>query len=161
MVNSNNQLLQQTVSLSYIEKQLINRLQRDLPLVANPFQVIAEELGRTEDEVISILKDLQKRRVLTRFGPLFDITKRQGAVSLCALKVPYERVDEVSNLVNSYSQVAHNYLREHEWNMWFVLATDTQSELDRTFNDIVAKSCCPGMDCPKQKEFFVGLFLPV
>lgn len=156
-----NEILQHKVSLSPLEKLLINRLQNDLPLVSEPFQVIADELGCDESEVISSLQNLLDKGVITRFGPLFDISKKQGAFSLCALKVAQSRIDEVAKLVNSYSQVAHNYLREHEWNMWFVLATSSPQELEDVYQDIVAKSGCVGINCPKEKEFFVGLYLPV
>ena len=155
------ELLQHPVSLYEFERNLLNRLQGDLPLVKKPFAVIADELGVTESDVINTLNSLQERKVITRFGPLFDIVKKNGAISLCALKVPECRIDEVSELVNSYPQVAHNYLREHEWNMWFVLAAKSQQEIDDTFNVIVERSNCHGIDCPKEQEFFVGLFLPV
>lgn len=161
MVETRRNLLQEPVNLSAIEKMLINRLQTDLPLVESPFEVIANELGLSEQQVIETLQNLQKRGVITRFGPLFDITKKSGAFSLCALKVPPERLEQVADLVNSYSQVAHNYLREHQWNMWFVLATRTQQELEETFNEIVSRSECKGINCPKQKEYFVGLNLQV
>ena len=154
-------ILQKTVELTPLEKKLINRLQRDLPLVESPFLAISEELDESEDDVIDTLRDLLARGIITRFGPLFDIAKKQGAFSLCALKVPEKKQDSVASLVNSYPQVAHNYLREHSWNMWFVLATGSQAELDKIFEEIVDKSECEGINCPKQKEFFVGLFLPV
>ncbi len=154
-------LLQTALKFSDIEKKLINRLQHDLPLVREPFVAIANELGLSETQVLGSLRSLQERGVITRFGPLFDITKKQGAISLCALKVPKDRFQEVTLLVNNYPQVAHNYQREHEWNMWFVLACKSQQELEETFNEIVKLSLCPGINCPKEQEFFVGLNLPV
>jgi siroheme decarboxylase len=153
-------LLQKPVNLYQFEKKLLNRLQADLPLVPEPFAIIAEELGVSEADVLNTLRSLKEMKVITRFGPLFDIVKNKGALSLCALKVSEERIDEVSSLVNSYTQVAHNYLRENEWNMWFVLATKSQQELNDTFKTIVEVTGCRGIDCPKEKEFFVGLFLP-
>ena len=62
-------------------------------------------------------------------------------------------------MVNAYSQVAHNYQREHEWNMWFVLAAESVAELEEVFNQIVERSDCPGLNLPKEKEFYVGLHL--
>ena len=82
-----------------------------------------------------------------------------GQFSLCALKVPPERFDEIAALVNAYPEVAHNYQREHAWNMWFVLATESADELDRLFGEIVCNTACPGLNLPKEKEFYVGLRL--
>ncbi|MEH6467710.1 MAG: Lrp/AsnC family transcriptional regulator, partial [Porticoccus sp.] len=93
----------------------------------------------------------------TRFGPLYNIEKVDGAFSLCALKVPSQRFDEVAELVNSYTEVAHNYQRDHEWNMWFVLAAESEQALIEIFDQISKASGCPSLNLPKQTEFFVGL----
>ncbi len=154
-------LLQKPAVLSELEKKLINRLQHQLPITESPFQSIAEELGVSEVEVISTIRNLKQKKVITRFGPLFDITKNEGVFSLCALKVPAEQIDRVANQVNSYTQVAHNYLREHRWNMWFVLAARNSDELENIFDEIVKSTRCEGINCPKEAEYFVGLFLPV
>jgi len=161
MTKVKGKLIHQPVELNDIEKRLINRLQLDLPLVDSPFAAIGEELDLPEALVIATLQDLLERGVLTRFGPLFDISKNHGAFSLCALKVPENRIDEVTEIVNAFPEVAHNYLRENEWNMWFVLAASSKNRLSAKFDEIVAASGCPGIDCPKEKEFFVGLNLPV
>ena len=159
MANSSAQILHEPVELSEIEKSLINRLQQDLPLCSSPFAIIGEELDLPEVLVVEILQNLLERGVITRFGPLFDITKNKGVFSLCALKVPEQRIESVAEVVNSFKEVAHNYLRENEWNMWFVLATKEQAALDEVFNEIINVTKCPGINCPKEKEFFVGLNL--
>ena len=154
-------LLQQVVELNSLEKSLINELQRDLPLVEKPFVAVADKIGATEKEVIDCLRQLLDKGVITRFGPLFDISKGRGYFSLCALKVPEYRISEVAEVVNDYPQVAHNYLRENEWNMWFVLACKSHESLNQIFNEILVKTQCRGINCPKEKEFFIGLYLPV
>ncbi|WP_196140167.1 Lrp/AsnC family transcriptional regulator [Aliikangiella sp. G2MR2-5] len=158
---SRSHLLQEPVNLNELEKQLINRLQGDLPLTERPFLQIADELGTTESEVILVLNRLLEEGVITRFGPLFDISKGSGCFSLCALKVPQTDIDRIASIVNEFPQVAHNYLRDNEWNMWFVLAAKCQDELTAIFEQIVELTGCPGINCPKEKEFFVGLNLPV
>ena len=109
--------------------------------------------------MINGVTSLLDRGVITRFGPLFNIEQLGGVFSLCALEVPTERFDQVAELVNAYPQVAHNYQREHQWNMWFVLATETAEELEATFEEIVRSSDCPGLNLPKEQEFYVGLRL--
>ena len=152
-------LLQQRVALTDFEARLINELQAGFPLVARPFDVLAQRYGRPADEIMSVVQDLLERGVVTRFGPLFNIEKIGGVFSLCALKVPAGRFTEVAEKVNRFAQVAHNYEREHEWNMWFVLATETAQELQQVFDEIVWCTGCEGMNLPKQKEFFVNLQL--
>ncbi len=152
-------LLQQRVALSEFEARLINELQAGFPLTARPFEFLAQHLEKTATEIMEAIQSLLDRGVITRFGPLFNIEKIGGAFSLCALKVPAARFSRVAMKVNAFAQVAHNYEREHEWNMWFVLATESESELERIFAEILACTGCEGMNLPKQEEFYVGLDL--
>ena len=150
-------ITQQQAELTDFEKQLINCYQGDFPLTSEPFQVIAERLNSTSKKVQETIKQLLNRGVVTRFGPLYNIEKVDGAFSLCALKVPSQRFDEVAELVNNYTEVAHNYQRDHEWNMWFVLAAESEQALIKIFDQISKASGCPSLNLPKQTEFFVGL----
>ena len=82
-----------------------------------------------------------------------------GALTLAAIKVPQEHFEQVTEIVNAFSQVAHNYARNHELNMWFVLATETQQELEQTLIDIASQTGLPVYNMPKINEYFVGLKL--
>jgi DNA-binding Lrp family transcriptional regulator len=152
-------LHQSAQSLSDFDRVLLNTMQSDFPLSSAPFDELATRLGCSANDVIMGVRSLLDRGVITRFGPLFNIEQLGGVFSLCALEVPEARFEEVAELVNAYPQVAHNYQREHRLNMWFVLATETAEELQRTFDDIVQQSGCPGLNLPKEKEFYVGLRL--
>ena len=152
-------LRQSIQALSEFDRLLINAMQGDFPLTPTPFDDLADVLGHSAEDIMHGVESLLERGVITRFGPLFNIEHLGGVFSLCALKVPQERFEEVSELVNARPEVAHNYEREHEWNMWFVLATETAEELETTFNDIVSRSACPGLNLPKEQEFYVGLSL--
>jgi DNA-binding Lrp family transcriptional regulator len=152
-------LHQEALELSDFDRTLINALQSDFPLSASPFDDLGETLGYSAEELIAGVNSLLERGVITRFGPLFNIEHLGGNFSLCALKVPVERFEEVTEMVNAYPQVAHNYLREHDWNMWFVLATENATELEAVFEEIKQRSACPGLNLPKEKEFYVGLRL--
>ena len=152
-------LRQEAVALSGFDRLLINALQGDFPLSSSPFDVLAQRLGVPAEDLVAGVEDLMARGVITRFGPLFNIEQLGGVFSLCALKVPPQRYEEVTRQVNAYPQVAHNYQRRHAWNMWFVLATESAEELDETFENIVRSTDCPGLNLPKEKEFYVGLRL--
>ena len=134
-------------------------MQSDFPLSSNPFDDLAGKLGYSAEQLMAGVNSLLERGVVTRFGPLFNIEHLGGLFSLCALKVPTEKFEKVAELVNSYPQVAHNYQREHSWNMWFVLATESASELSATFEEILRRTGCSGLNLPKEKEFYVGLRL--
>ncbi|MEE9491858.1 MAG: AsnC family transcriptional regulator [Gammaproteobacteria bacterium] len=144
-----------------LDRRIINTMQGDFPLVERPFKEVATELETSENELITRLRCMLDDGVLTRFGPLYNAEKMGGALSLCAMCVPAERFDEVVEQVNALPQVAHNYQRDHAMNMWFVLATETDTELQETLTTIREKTSLDVFDFPKLEEFYVGLNLQV
>ena len=115
-----------------IERKIINSLQGDFPITDRPYRQIAEQLGINEEQLMQHLKRLLEDRTLTRFGPMYDIQKLGGSFSLCAIQVPEQRFAEVTQIVNSFPEVAHNYERDHKFNMWYVLATESLEQIDST-----------------------------
>lgn len=144
-----------------LDRRVVNQLQGGFPVSERPFREAAERLGTTESELITRLRCMLDDGLLTRFGPMFHAENMGGAVSLCAMKVPLARFDEVAAQVNAFPQVAHNYQRDHEMNMWFVLATETADQLTVTLHDIEQLTGIPVFNLPKQEEFFVGLHFQV
>ncbi len=140
-----------------LDRQIINSLQGKFPIVDNPFEQVAEQLGIDEDELLKRLKFLLENKTLTRFGPMYDIQKLGGSFSLCAIRVPTERFAEVAEIVNSFSDVAHNYERDHEFNMWYVLAAESLQQIDQVNQSIEDKIGLKVYNMPKLQEFFVGL----
>lgn len=145
------------MTMDTLDRNIINTLQRDFPVCDRPFALLAETLNTTEDELIHRVQALLDNGILTRFGPMYNATNMGGALSLCAMKVPDNRFDEITEQVNAFPEVAHNYQRDHEMNMWFVLATETHQELNKTLDAIENTTGIHVYNMPKQKEFFVGL----
>ncbi|MBL7599050.1 Lrp/AsnC family transcriptional regulator, partial [Escherichia coli] len=87
---------------------------------AEPYRAMAEALGCDEAEVLSGLQHLEQLGCLSRVGPVFEHS-RAGASTLVALAVPADRLGAVAERINRYPEVNHNYLREHHYNLWFVL----------------------------------------
>jgi DNA-binding Lrp family transcriptional regulator len=141
--------------------RLIDHLHGGLPLSDRPFAEVGMALGMHEDEVLARLQRLLAQGVLTRFGPLYHIERAGGRFVLAALEVPEERFDEVAALVNAMPEVAHNYRREHAFNMWFVTATDSAAAASAVLARIEAQTRLPVHAFPKEREFFVELRLPM
>ena len=144
-----------------LDRRIINLLQAGLPVVDEPYAAVAEQLGIEEDELLSRLQLLLDKKMLSRFGPMYDAQKMGGAFSLVAMKVPAPRFDEVAELVNSYPEVAHNYQRDHNFNLWFVIATETQQQIGEVNAEIEQRSGLQVYNFPKLAEYYVGLQLPV
>ena len=145
--------------LDDLDRRIINALQGGFPLCDEPYREVADGLGTTEAELLARLQRLLDARVLTRFGPMFQIERLGGRFVLAALAVPEERFDEVTALVNALPEVAHNYRREHRLNMWFVLATETPAGIAQAIARIKAATGLPVFAFPKLQEFFVDMRL--
>jgi DNA-binding Lrp family transcriptional regulator len=154
-----NYMQETDLTLSKLEREFINNFQGNFPLQERPFLSVAEQLHCSEDELMETVVKLKSKKVLTRFGPLYDAAELGGGLTLAAISVPEERYDAVTELVNSYPEVAHNYQREHELNMWFVLATETPVELVQAIASIEKTTGLPVYNFPKQQEFYIGLWL--
>ena len=142
-----------------LDRAIVNRLQSGFPLCERPFAEVAVEFRISEKALISRIENLLKEKTLTRFGPLFDAERLGGAFALCAMSVPPEDFERVAALVNSHPEVAHNYEREHRFNMWFVLGASSPSSITRTILKIEKETGYPVMNLPREEEFFVELRL--
>ncbi len=145
--------------LSAVDRKILAKLQGDFPICERPYAEAAAQLGISEDELLQRIESLLADKVLTRFGPMFQIEEMGGAFVLAALAAPEARYEEVTALVNALQQVAHNYRREHTLNMWFVLATETRDGIAEAIARIERDTGLPVYAFPKEREFFVEMKL--
>lgn len=144
------------MQLDNLSRRLIERYQHQLPVCAEPWQAMAEELGCTQTEVLDCLRHLDERGALSRVGPVFEHS-RAGASTLVALAVPAERLEQVAALVNRYPEVNHNYLREHDYNLWFVLTGPDQQTLQSCLTDIQQATGLTPLDLPMRRAYRIDL----
>ena len=138
------------------ELSVLNHFQRDFPLVPRPFAAMAQRLGCAEARVLDTLRALKARGAVSRVGGVVT-PRRIGASTLAALSVPPERLPEVADRVSAFSEVNHNYEREHDFNLWFVLAAGDLDRLAATLEQIRRDSGCPVISLPLQEEFHIDL----
>ncbi|MCL6416957.1 hypothetical protein MIB92_14950 [Aestuariirhabdus sp. Z084] len=142
-----------------MDQKIIDKLQYGFPVCEYPFAVVAKDLGITESSLIDRIDTLLKEKVLTRFGPMYHAERMGGALSLAAMSIPEQDFDQVTEIVNAFPEIAHNYQRDHQLNMWFVLATEEQEQLEKTIERIEQQSGYPVYNMPKLEEFYVGFYL--
>lgn len=148
--------------LSELDKTLINLLQDGFPLTPRPFLTVAEQVSNeeenvSEEEVMQCIQNLLDEGILTRFGPMYQAERMGGGLTLAAMTVIDADYDRVCAQVNAFSQVAHNYRREHELNMWFVIATESPEEIKDCIEEMEATTGYQVFNMPKEEEFYVGL----
>ncbi len=139
------------------EFRLLNDFQRDFPLHARPFITLARALGSDEETVLTTLHQLRRRGVITRVGPVFR-PNTIGASALATLSAPPARIGEVAGCLNSFCEVNHNYEREHQFNLWFVVTAPSAARLQDVLREI-ERVCDSGpvLALPMQEEYHIDL----
>lgn len=145
--------------LDDIDRRIINALQGGFPIVDEPYRVVAERLGLPEAELLARLGRMLDTKVLTRFGPMYQVERLGGRFVLASMKVPEADFDRVTRIVNSLPEVAHNYRREHDFNMWFVLAAEHPDGIPAAIMAIECATDLPVYAFPKEREYFVEMKL--
>lgn len=132
---SNDQNEPLTTELSNTDVKLLNLVQKDVPLCSDPFAAVAKKLFLDKDWVIDRLIELEKKHVISRFAAIKQ-RKKSSVSTLAAFKIPEERINDVAHLINSYDEVSHNHLREHEYNMWFVVQDKSAKKVESLLYDL-------------------------
>lgn len=145
------------MNLDATDRAIINALQGGFPLSDRPYQDAAQKLDLDEDALIERIKALLDGGVLSRFGPMIHAEKMGGGLTLAALRVAPADFERITQLVNAHPEIAHNYRRNHDFNMWFVIATETPEGIDETIAAIERETGLEVLNVPKLEEFFIGL----
>ncbi|HWF50940.1 MAG TPA: Lrp/AsnC family transcriptional regulator [Solirubrobacteraceae bacterium] len=111
------------------DKRLLNLMQGSFPLAPRPYAAVAEAAGRSEDEVIARVQYLLDQRIIRQVTPIFDTRALGYSSMLVAAKVDPENPWRAATIINAHPGVSHNYLRNHEFNIWFTIATEPDSPL--------------------------------
>ena len=119
-----------------INRAILNRIQSDFPLTPRPYLTIAEVLCLSEDDVLTRLKRLKKEGFIRRIGGNF-VPEKLGFIStLCAARVPEDKIDSFAAIVNRYPGVTHNYQRNNEFNIWFTFIAPSMDEIHENLDRI-------------------------
>jgi DNA-binding Lrp family transcriptional regulator len=119
-----------------IDRAIINIIQTDFPIAQRPYQEIAEQAHLTEQEVVSRVKALKEEGIIRRIGGNFDSRRLNFTSTLCAAKVPEDKIDRFVEFVNQYPGVTHNYLRTHEYNVWFTFIAPNMAFIENALEKV-------------------------
>ena len=148
------------VGLDDVDAALVDDYQSGFPVEERPFRRVGEALGVDEGEALERVRELRERGVYRRFGAVLN-PPVIGASTLAAVQAPADRFDEVAEIVNGHRQVNHNYRRNHEWNMWFVVTAGSLSRRDEILAEIAHETGCEVLNLPMLTDFYIDLEFPV
>ncbi|SEW23312.1 siroheme decarboxylase subunit beta [Natrinema salifodinae] len=143
-----------------VDAALIDGYQSGFPVEERPFRRVGADLGIDESAAIERVRALRSAGVVRRFGAVLN-PPVIGSSTLAAVRAPEDRFDEIAAVVNEYQQVNHNYARDHEWNMWFVVTAGSRGTRDEILAEIEARTGCAVLDLPMLTDYYIDLEFPV
>ncbi|MFI3271732.1 MAG: siroheme decarboxylase subunit alpha [Pseudomonadota bacterium] len=148
----------QASALNDLDKRILDIIQTGFPIEPRPYAVLAEQLSTpeapvTEAEVAAHVEAMRQHKIIRRLGANFDSWKLGFRSTLCAAKVPADKMDVFVAEVNSYVNVTHNYLRKHEYNVWFTCIGPSWERVCELLDGITAKTGIPILNLPAAKLY--------
>ena len=119
-----------------IDSKILNKIQSDFPIVKRPFLDIADQLHISESDVIDRIAHMKNSGIIRRIGGNFHSSKLGFVSTLCAAKVPENKLDIFVKEVNSFKGVTHNYIRANSYNLWFTFIAKDMDTIERSLQGL-------------------------
>ena len=143
----------QNEELDTIDRKLLDIIQTAFPLVPRPYAELGRQLGISEEEALARVKGMKERKIIRRLGANFQSAKLGFRSTLCGAHVPEEKLEAFIADVNALPGVTHNYLRNHEFNVWFTLIGPSWDSVCDTIRGIEERTGIAVMNLPAEKLF--------
>ncbi|MBL7224940.1 MAG: AsnC family transcriptional regulator [Desulfobacteraceae bacterium] len=136
------------------DRKILNEIQSDFPISSRPYYDLGRRLNLTEDEVIEAVGRMKDEGIIRRIGGNFHSARLNFVSTLCAAKVPEDKIDMFVEVVNDYPGVTHNYLRKNAYNIWFTFIAEEMSHIDDALREIAEKTGVTEiLNLPAEKMF--------
>ena len=135
-------------ALSSTDRKVLTIIQSGFPIAPRPYEVIGEQVGLTEAEALATIRSLKERKIIRRLGANFNSKGLGWRSTLCAAKVPAEQIESFVAEVNSHTGVTHNYLRDHDFNIWFTFIGPNWETVVETLTAITEKTGIEVLNLP-------------
>jgi DNA-binding Lrp family transcriptional regulator len=148
-----------------LDLRILDALQRDIPLVSRPWEMVAARLGIPEDVLLERLELLSREGIVRGISPIIE-SRPMGitAATLVALPVPDEHIREVADIINRYPEVSHNFRRDHRYSLWFTLSAKDEKTLYEVLQEILERtgfSRDDVLDLPTVKKIKIDVRFPL
>jgi DNA-binding Lrp family transcriptional regulator len=147
-------------TLDDVDAALVDGYQTGFPVETRPFEAVGDRLGVGPAEARDRVERLLNRGLFRRFGPVLN-PPVIGSSTLAALRVPAGRFESVADVVNGHRQVNHNYRRDHEYDMWFVVTAGSVARRDAVLADIEERTGLDVLSLPMSTDYYIDLAFPV
>lgn len=135
------------------DRALLNEIQSNFPVDPRPYQALGARLGIGEDEVLKRISNLRKAGIIRRIGASINSRKIGFVSTLLAARAPEDKFQRFVEMVNQVDGVTHNYLRRHEYNVWFTLISPSEAEKRRVLDELMERTGIEILELPARKIF--------
>ena len=150
------------MKLDDLDKAILNEIQSHFPIAPRPYAEVGERVGAPEAEVIRRVQALCDLGVIRRIGANFASRKLGYTSTLVAARVPEEKLEQFTQVVNRYPGVTHNYLRRHRFNVWFTLIAESLDRLEAILEEIRKESgAAEILSLPAREVFKIKVDFPL
>jgi siroheme decarboxylase len=134
------QVEERTNELDRLDRAILNEIQSHFPLKVRPYREVSLRLGLMEDDVIQRVERMTLGGFIRRIGANFNSRKLGFTSTLCAARVPAEKLPFFVDVVNEYAGVTHNYERAGEYNIWFTFIAQSTAIIESTLEQIKGRT---------------------
>jgi DNA-binding Lrp family transcriptional regulator len=143
-----------------VDRRILGLIQSGFPLEERPYAEIGRLVGLGEEEALRRIRSLRQRRIIRRIGANFDSARLGWSSTLCAARVPEDLLEKFVAEVNSHPGVTHNYLRRHEYNVWFTVIAPSQEALAAIPEKIARRTGIPVLSLPATRLYKIKVDFP-
>lgn len=144
-------------TISETDKAILNMIQLDFPIDARPFQVLAKKLGLSEKELIARIQAMKDSQLIRRIGGNFSPDRLGYFSTLCTAQVPENKIELFTQTVNAYPGVTHNYMRDHDFNIWFTFIAPSRDQIADSLEEISRQTGVrPILNLPATRVFKIS-----
>lgn len=141
------------LELSPIDKKVLSLIQSGFPIDTRPYATIGKTVGISEEQALECVRNLRTRKIIRRIGANFQSAKLGFRSTLCAAKVPADKMELFVAEVNKHTGVTHNYLRKHEYNVWFTCIAPSWQSVCDLLASITEKTGIAILNLPAKKMY--------
>lgn len=122
------------------DRGILNEIQSHFPITSRPYDDIGKRLGLSGEEVLTAVRRMKEKGIIRRIGANFHSSRLDFVSTLCAARVPKKRIEGFVKAVNQYPGVTHNYLRTHDYNVWFTFIAPNMDAIEAALQEISQKT---------------------
>ncbi len=145
-------------ALDELDRDILNRIQTEVPLAERPFQMLGREFGLSETEVLSRISRMWDLGIVRRLGPIINYPAWGMSGVLVAAQVDQEHLEAVQDCIKGIPEITHAYLRDFEWNFWFTVIAENEDKRDAIIEKVTREADLKKVEkLPQKKSFKLGV----